>query len=718
LGVWVGVVLILGAGAGLFGSRFTNSSRPAASDSTSAYNLLASVEGGSAASAKSGNIVWRTSSGSAVSPRVVAAAQPVLEQVERVPGVTSVSSPFGGGHMSQVSADGRTAYATVTFASTAHADQAESLARSLDRDGLTVWLGGSAFASHVGVSEGVELLGVIAAFLILLLVFRSFWAAVLPIVTGVVGVAAATLLIVLASHAVSLPDTTPTMGALVGLAVGIDYALFIVHRHRQNLAAGADLAGSVGQALDTSGRAVLFAGATVVVALLGMLVLGVTTLSGMAVGAAVTVAVTAAAATTLLPGLVGMLDRRVLPRGQRWGGQAGTVAPRARLRLWAAWAARGEARPRRYAVAGAAVLVALAAPLLSMRLGAADASSDPTGSASHAYYDVMARGFGPGFDAPLLVVAKTPTPQAEAAFERLAHTLARTEGVASVSQPAALGRSGVSTLTVIPTTNAQAAATADLVRTVRADAMAAALRDSGLQPHVGGPTASGIDFASILSSKLPLFLAVIALLGFGLLVVAFRSVVAPLIGSLSNLATILVALGISTTVFQLGWGSSMFGIGSTAPIEYIVPVMVVGIMFGLSMDYQVFLVSRIREEWARGDDHRRAVSVGVGDTGRVIATAAMIMVCVFGSFAFGGQRVVTELGVALAVAVAFDAFVVRMTVVPALLRLAGPRTWALPAWLDCLLPHISVEGSRSPGVPRQPALFPVGASDEPAAQVA
>jgi RND superfamily putative drug exporter len=698
IGGWIALLVALGGALGVVGSAFSDSSRLPASDSSTAYTLLA--KGGSdAASAKTGTIVWHTHDGSAVSQATRSTIAPVLQKVSAVEGIETVISPFTTTGAAQVSKDGRTAYATVVFTSTSHSDQAKDIAEQADSSWLTVQVGGTAF-TNVQPSEISEIIGVLAALVILLLVFRSVWAAALPIITGVAGVAVSSLAVMLLSHAMTLPSVAPSMGALIGLGVGIDYALFVVNRQRKALRDGAELSSAITTAMNTSGRAVLFAGGTVVIALLGMLILNVGFLSGMAVGAALTVLLTVAAALTLLPALLAKIGPRVLRKSERKAtaslalveADTAQLAVAARRGGWARWARMVERRPVASGAVAIALLVALAAPALALRLGAADASSDPTGTSTRGYYDTMASAFGDGFQAQLLLVAETPDAQARAAWTTLTEQLPEVTGVASVGAPVAITGDTLSMLQVVPTTAAQDKATSDLVHTLRSEVIQDAEAGSDLRVHVGGTTATSIDFANALTHKLPLFLVIIAGLGLLLLTLAFRSLLVPAIGAIGNLLTIAVALGATVALFQLGWGPSLFGIGGPAPLEYIVAMLIVGVMFGLSMDYHVFLVSRMHEEWVHGRRNRRAVSVGVAETGRVIATAAGIMACVFAAFGFAGVRTVSEFGVGLAVAVLADAFLLRMTVIPAVMHLCGRRNWAIPSWLDRIMPQVSVEG--------------------------
>ncbi|WP_231115980.1 MMPL family transporter [Motilibacter rhizosphaerae] len=694
LGAWVVVLVVLGGIVGVSGSGFSDSTRLPASDSSTAYDLLA--QGGSdAAQVKRGTIVWHADDGTAVSAATRSSIEPMLKRASRVEGVEAVLSPFDAAGAKQVSADQRTAFATVLFSSDGSAKNVKDMALKAGTDRLTVQVGGAAFTT-IPVGGLSEIIGVLAALLILLLVFRSVWAAVLPIITGVVGVGLSTLAVVCLSHAIPLNSVAPEMGALIGLGVGIDYALFIVNRHRKALLGGADVPTAVATSLGTSGRAVLFAGGTVIVALLGMAILRVGFLTGLGFAAAVTVFLTVLAAVTLLPALLGLIGRRVLRRSdRRAAGDApinGVQRPAAQPRgLWAWWARVVQRHPRVTGVAALILLIGLAAPAAAIRLGSADASSDPHGTDTRSFSDTMSTSFGKGFDSALLLVAQTPDEKSRAAWNGLVKKLPDVKDVTSVGAPQPVTKT-LSSLQVVPSSFGQDKATSDLVHTLRTDVISHAEAGTNLHVYVGGTTASNVDFANALTSKLPLFLGVIAALGFLLLMVAFRSLLVPLIGALCNLLTIAVALGATVAVFQWGWGPAQFGVGGPGPVEYIVAMLMVGVVFGLSIDYHVFLVSRMHEEWSHTGDNGRAIRVGVGDTGTVIVTAATIMTCVFASFGVAGVRTISEFGVGLAVAVLVDALFLRMTMIPALMHGVGPRNWSLPRFLDRVLPRVSIEG--------------------------
>ncbi|MET7736733.1 MMPL family transporter [Streptomyces sp. NPDC005402] len=692
--VWVGLLLALGAGVGAAGSAFGDSPTSQDTDSAKATALLRQAS--NSAAGKSGRVVWQVNGGEVTEPAAKQVMTRTLKEIAEAPGVAEVTSPYTPLGKGQISKDGQTAYASVSFdreVEDTQVDHVKEIATGPESGTLHIALNGQAFTVNPAPNPVADVMGIVLAFIVLLFVFRAVWVAALPIITAIVGVGTSAVTVILLSHVITLSDTTLTLGSLIGLGVGIDYALFIVNRHRTNLMAGMSVAESAAKALNTSGRAVVFAGLTVVVALLGMLTLNVGIINGMAIGAAITVTLTVLAAITLLPALLGMIGPRVLGRKQRRE-MSGWTRPRSSSRtgLWGRWAERVQARPKTLALVALAVLAALALPTLSLRLGASDDGNLPTTSTNRQAYDMIADGFGPGFNGPLVLAVQAPDAAGKAAEGKLVTALEKVDGVASANSAAMKDGQTVGVVSVVPTTSPQSEATSDLIHHLRDDVIPQAEQGTSMKVYVGGVTASNDDFASVLMGKLPVFVLVIAALGFLLLTVAFRSLLIPAVGALLNILSIGVAFGAIVVVFQYGFGAGLLGLGAGGPIESFVPILVVGIMFGLSMDYQVFLVSRMREEWAHTGDSHRAVRVGQAETGKVIAVAATIMVCVFGSFVFGGMRVISEFGVSLAVAVAVDALLIRMIVVPALMHLCGRANWWLPRRLDKALPNVSVEG--------------------------
>jgi len=631
----------------------------------------------------------------------------VLRQVATMPEVAAVVSPYGPRGAAQISRDGRTAYATVDFAKQANAlakadvTRVIEAARAARAPGLNVQLGGQAIETTeqapLSVSSAV---GVLAAAVVLFIAFGSLLAMLLPLVTAIAGVGGGLMAIAPLTHAMNVVDFAPILGALIGLGVGIDYALFIVTRHRRGLQSGFPPEQAAVQAIDTSGRAVLFAGSTVCIALLGILVLGVSFLNGLAVASALTVVFTVLAAVTLLPALLGVFGMRVLSRRQRRRLAAGAPA----AGLWARWSGTVERRPAVLAVAAAAVMVVLAIPVLSLRLGSSDQGNDPSSTTTRQAYDLLADGFGPGFNGPLLLVAQTSSAADLAALRTLEAGLPKVADVSSVTTLAAAG--GTEVIQVTPATSPEAKATSDLITTLRNKTIPAAGRGTTLRVYVGGVTATFADFATVVNAKLPWFILAIIGLSFLLLVVAFRSLLIPATAAAMNLLAAAASFGVLTAFFQWGWGTNALGLGQAGPVEAFLPVVTLAILFGLSMDYQVFLVSRMNEEWVHGRPNPAAVRTGQVETARVITAAATIMICVFLTFSFMGSRDVAEFGIGLAAAVALDAFILRTVLVPAAMHLFGTANWWLPRWLDRRLPHLAIEPPEPAPTPPAPAPVP------------
>jgi RND superfamily putative drug exporter len=573
----------------------------------------------------------------------------------------------------------------------------------------------------------------------------------LPIVTALFGLGTGLGTIALFTHVVDTPNFSSELAAMIGLGVGIDYALFILTRFREAYGTPGPTfenpRESVVQALDTAGRAVLFAGCTVVIALLGMMLLGVDFLYGVAISASIGVLLVMLASLTLLPALLTTFGARVARPSRRARRRAAKaqVAMSAEVPvqsaagiatsqplpvaaatsgdgdgdgtgiveggMWLRWSKFVQRKPWSIAIVSALVMLVIAAPATALRLGSSDASNDPASQTTHRAYELLAEGFGQGFNGPLLVVAKVPNPSKEAAaqgisrpaapgegkapVEKLRTAIAATPGVVAVA-PAKLNPAGdVATITVYPHSSPQAYATTQLVERLRETVVPPLVKRTGMAVYVGGVTAGAVDFATTLGHKLPLFIGVVVLLSALLLMVVFRSLVIPLQAAVMNLLSIGASLGVIVAIFQWGWFGSLFGV-QQGPIESFIPVMLFAIVFGLSMDYEVFLVSRIHERWVRTGDDQRAVQEGLALTGRVVTAAAAIMVCVFLSFMLGEDRIIKEFGLSLASAVFLDALVIRCLLLPAVLTLVGARTWRIPSWL-AWLPHINIEGGTISG---------------------
>ena len=715
---WVLVLAgLAGASAG-FGTAYSDNFSLPGTQSTRALSLLSAAFPKQAGD--SDTIVWHVSGGSVNDAAVRSRVQAMLAEVAKAPSVAGVSGPYGPKAAAstgrQVSADGRTAYATVTFNAQAQALKPADIQAVIDRaqaartPTLDIQLGGQAIRQASQKPTGLsELVGIVAAAVVLLLAFGSLFSMALPLLTAVVALGVGGLSVGLLSHAVNISAVGPTLGALIGLGVGIDYALFIVTRHRNGLKAGMSVQESTVRAMNTSGRAVLFAGATVCTALLGMLVMRLDFLTGLGVAGATMVAWTMLTAITLLPALLGFLGMRVLSRAERRGLQQSGPSPEASSGRWLSWSQLVARHPRPLALVAVAVLLGLSIPTLSLRLGSSDASNDPASSTSRQAYDLLAAGFGPGFNGPLQLVAELKSPADRAAFAHLAAGLASTPDVAGASQLPLGPTSPIGIIQAEPASSPEAAATSALIDRLRTDVVPAAERGTTMQVYVGGPTAIFDDFASVLTGKLPQFLAVIVVLAFLLLMLAFRSLLVPATAAVMNVLAAAASFGVVVAFFQWGWGSDPLGMGGAGPVEAFLPVIMIALLFGLSTDYQVFLVSRMHEEWVHTRDNERAVVMGQATTGRIITAAGTIMVFVFLAFILGGQRVIAEFGVGLASAVLLDAFIIRTILVPALMHMFGARNWWLPGWLEARLPHLSVEPADEPFDPEQLAASVGGA---------
>jgi RND superfamily putative drug exporter len=691
------VVLLSVAGIELsVGSAYSNTFTLPGTESSRALDLLSSSLPKQAGDSDS--IVWQVRNGSVTDPAVRARIGALLQKVKRSSSVAAVLGPYGPSGGAQISKDGKTAYATVQFTKLAQALPKADVRHVIDlvaaarTSNLQVEIGGQAIeqANMLSLSYSVGI-GIVAAAIILLLAFGSLLGMALPLIAAAVALGTATFAIDLLSHITSLAIIAPTLAALIGLGVGVDYALFIITRHRDGLKAGLSPEEAAVRALNTAGRAVLFAGGTVCIALLGMLVLRLSFLNGLAYAAAGTVALTVATASTLLPALLGFMGTRVLSRRERR--QLAESGPQDghQTGFWARWSRFVSRRPVVLALAALVVMLTLASPVVSLRLGLSDAGNDPAATTTRKAYDLLASGFGPGSNGPLLLVAQVGNAADVAALGTLTQTLQTVPGVAAVAPFPSKQGAKVAVVQVVPTAAPQDARTSDLIKHLRTNVIPPAEKGSGLRVLVGGSTAIFGDFAAIITAKLPLFIGVIVGLGFLLLLVAFRSLLVPATAALMNLFAAGASFGVVVAFFQWGWGSEALGVGRAGPVEAFLPVLMLALLFGLSMDYQVFLVSRMHEEWVHTRDNRHAVTLGQASTGRVITAAAAIMICVFGAFVFGGQRVIAEFGIGLAAAVFLDAFILRTVLVPALMHLFGKANWWLPPAVDRRMPHLSVE---------------------------
>ena len=696
------------------GTQYSDNFNFPHTESADAINLLKSVAPGHSGDTE--EVVFGTSGGARLTdPAIGQRINKLVADINALPHVTTVTSPYDtAGNLvttTNINADRTVGFLQVPFDKLAnHISSAESTkfvnaVTHTSGDGLTVAVTGQLAEQANRVSIGSTGLGVLLALIVLLLVFGSFFAALLPIISALFALGTAYSVIGVLSHAMGMPSISPELMLLIGLGVGVDYALFIVTRHRQGLVGGRDTAPSIINAVNTSGRAVLFAGIIVCIALLGMFAIGVSFLYGLAVAAAIGVALTMVAALTLLPAMLGFIGPKVMSRKQKRNlAENGPRTVGADSKgFWAKWADRVQRAPWLSAGTALLLIVLLALPFFALRLGSADQGTDPAGTPTRVAFDMLSKGFGPGFDGPLMLVGVVQ-PDQRAAIDTVAHDVSQQPDVARVAEPVYIpsktGSGDVVLLNVYPASAPQDGATTDLVNHLRADTIPQALGTSGVKLLVGGTTAIFIDFSNVLSSKLPLFIGLVVVLSFLLLMTVFRSFVIPLTAACMNLLSIGAAFGILVAVFQWGYAGALIGLSGTSPVEAFLPVMLFAILFGLSMDYQVFLVSRMHEEYLKsGGDNRVAVRNGLAATGKTITAAALIMILVFGSFILGGERVIKEFGIGLAAGILVDAILIRMAIVPSLMMLFGKANWWFPAWLDRLLPKLSVDADDVAPVP-------------------
>ena len=695
---WIVALVGFNALSGAAGGEFSTDFSLPGADSQAALDLLS--ERFPEAAGETADIVFKAEQG-VEDPEVketMTALFAELQQVDRVV-EDGITSPYEPGGEQQISPDGTIAFATMHFEFVEDeavpieiGKEIQKIASEVELDGLTVEPGGSVIIfSEFEEPGGAEGIGVLFAIVILLIAFGSVLAMGLPIGTALFGIGIGMAMIMLLANFVSVPEFTPQLASMIGIGVGIDYALFIVTRYRSHLHEGMEPEEATMLAILTSGKAVLFAGTVVVVSLLGILLMGFAFVEGLAIGGAATVAVTMVAAITLLPALLGFVGHKI----DRWRipGFHGTETGEKRAAY--RWSRFIQRRSWIAAILGFTILIVMSIPLFSLRLGFADASAGSPERSSRRAYDLLSEGFGPGFNGPLLLATEIGSPDDLATLEDLGAALGETEGVAAVGPPQPNAAGDAAVMTVFPTTSPQDEATNELVKTIRSDVIPEVSPDHDI--FVGGLTASVEDFATANSERLPLLISVVLLLSFLLLVVVFRSIVVPIKAAVMNLLSISAAYGAIVAVFQWGWLKEQIGIETSGPIEAWVPMMLFTILFGLSMDYEIFLLSRIREEYVRTGNNYEAVANGLAATARVITAAAAIMVTLFLVFMFAfDERAIKLFGMGLAVAIFVDATLVRMVLVPATMELLGEANWWLPKWLDRILPKFKVEGDHTP----------------------
>lgn len=647
---------------------------------------------------------------SLMAPDARADVEAMMAEVQAIDGVVAVIPPYAN-EADGISADGHTGIMVVQFAQSADevpgasVDALHDLRQTYSRDGFQVELGGQVITAgeHAPPGES-ELIGMAAAVVILFFAFGSLIAMGLPLVTAIGGLVATVFLIGLLALTMNFGTQTRAFVAMIGIGVGIDYALFVVTRFREGLHAGASVEDAVVIAVNTAGRSILFAGSIVVVALLGLMTMGIPFVASLGLAAAIVVTMAVLVALTLLPALLALIGTNI----DRWGLKSrSTSESRQNLRTWVRLVDATQRHPWAVTTVALAILLLLAVPALDMRIGSSDAGNNPTSSTSRRAYDLVAAGFGEGYNGPLMMVVDTANATDPDVVARLMAELDATGGIARVAGPRTAPGTDLAIISVVPETSPQSEETQDLVHALRDDVVRPALEGSGARGYVGGPTAAYIDMADQISNRLPVFFAVVIGLSVLLLMVVFRSIVVPIQAALMNLLSIGAAYGVLVAIFQWGWFSGLFGVDRTGPIESFLPMMLFAVLFGLSTDYEVFLVSRMQEVWLVSKDNRLAVNHGSAATMRVITAAASIMVVVFLSFTLSDVRIVKEFGLGLATAVFLDATVVRLMLVPAMMSLFGKWNWYLPSWLDRALPRIALEESGALDA-AAPGVDPVG----------
>jgi RND superfamily putative drug exporter len=695
IGGWVLVAVLTTVIAGTVGRQYATDFSLPGTEAQHVVDLL-----GSQFKAQSGDvdtIVFHTKQGTVDDPAVRNAVTPVLDRVAKMPHVAGVVSPYTSAGAVEVSKDRRTAFATVNYDKRANLLADKTGQPVLDAinavkvPGLALAAGGQVIENAEGFNIGpATSVGVLAALIILLLTFGSLSAAGMPLVTAGLGLITGIALIGLGTHVTSMSNVAPELAIMIGLGVGVDYALFIITRFKENHARHGDVQRSIVEAMDTSGRAILLAGTTVIIALLGMFATGVTFLYGLAIASVLAVLCVLLASLTVVPALLGAWGNRVV-RPTRRARRREVRGDAPRESAWRRWSVVVQSRPWPLAAGALVVMLICLVPVLGLRLDSSDAGNDPSSTSSYHAFNLLSAGFGPGFNGPLEIVAQLDNPAQQSELAALHAAVAKTPDVVAVTAPRLAPSGKVAVMEAFPASAPQDQATTDLVNHLRDDALPPFAKSFADRPLVGGFTAGSIDFSHVLATKLPLFIGIVIVLSALLLFAIFRSLVIPVQAALMNLLSIGGALGVTVVVFQNGFLAGVLGV-TKGPVEPWIPVLMFAVVFGLSMDYEVFLISRVREEWVRHRNATAAVTDGIALTGRVISAAAAIMICVFLSFMLGDQRSIKEFGFGLAVAVFLDAIVVRCVLLPAVLEILGPVTWALPDWIDRRLPRIRIEG--------------------------
>ncbi|MGP9020351.1 MMPL family transporter [Streptomyces sp. BR1] len=697
--VWVALLFLAGFGAASASTPSASSFSMPGTEAQKAFDLLEKRFPGGSADGATARIVFKAPSGKTMNDAAEKAQvdKVVADLPKESKQVASVTDPYKA---NAVSKDGSTAYISVKYKVNGMAleehdkKSLEDSGKAAQKAGLTVEIGGDALQAKPETGSG-EIIGVVIAGIVLMITFGSLIAAGLPLITAIIGVGIGVSTITALANVLDLGNTTSTLASMIGLAVGIDYALFIVSRYRAELREGREREEAIGRAVGTAGSAVVFAGLTVVIALCGLAVVNIPMLTKMGVAAAGTVVIAVLIALTLIPAVLGFAGKRVFGRRTRKKMEAGTVeaAGEAKPNMGTRWSSFVLRKPIWVLLAGVLGLGAIAIPAASLEMGLPDDGSQPTSTTQRRAYDTLSDGFGPGFNGPLMIVVDGAKASggAKAAADRTSDTIKKLPDVAAVMPPALNKDGDTATITVIPKSKPSSTDTEDLVHSIR-DAGTGIKSDTKAEVLVTGATAMNIDFSQRMNDALLPYLGLVVGLAFLLLMVVFRSILVPLKAALGFLLSVVAALGAVVAVFQWGWLGGLFGVENPGPIMSMMPIFMVGVVFGLAMDYEVFLVTRMREAFVHGERPGQAIVTGFRHGARVVTAAAVIMIAVFSGFIGASDQMIKMIGFALAIAVFFDAFVVRMAIVPAVLALLGSKAWWLPKWLDKVLPNVDVEG--------------------------
>ncbi|MEV6163134.1 MMPL family transporter [Streptomyces sp. NPDC052052] len=693
--IWVALLALAGFGAASASTATSSSFSIPGTEAQKAFDLLEQRFPGASADGATARVVFKAPDGEKMTdPANKAEVKKIAGELKSGSDqVASVTDPYTG---NAVSKDGSTAYVSVSYKVTSMEltdetrDALEDTGHAAQKSGMTVEIGGDALQA-VPETGATEVIGVAIAAVVLVITFGSLVAAGLPLLTALIGVGIGVATITALANVLDLGSTTSVLAMMIGLAVGIDYALFIVSRYRAELAEGREREEAAGRAVGTAGSAVVFAGLTVIIALVGLAVVNIPMLSKMGFAAAGTVAIAVLIALTMVPAMLGFAGKRVMGRKARKAAEA-AERPDAKPNMGTRWARFVLRKPVWVLLVGVLGLGAIAVPATSLEMGLPDDGSQPTSTTQRRAYDLLSDGFGPGFNGPLMVVVDTAkSSDGKTAVQQVSDEISGIPGVVAVT-PAQFNKAGdTAMITVIPKDRPSSTETENVVHTIR-DTGKDITSSTGAEVLVTGSTAMNIDFSQKMNDALLPYLALVVGLAFLLLMLVFRSILVPLKAALGFLLSVVAALGAVVAVFQWGWLGSLFGVEQTGPIMSMMPIFMVGVVFGLAMDYEVFLVTRMREAYVHGEEPRQAIVTGFRHGARVVVAAAVIMMAVFSGFIGSSEQMVKMIGFGLAIAVFFDAFVVRMAIVPAVLALLGKRAWWLPRWLDRVLPNVDVEG--------------------------